>query len=131
MVLQKPDVTQIKGADGAWKTDAALYAPFVAHKHIPEWFVCWETEDGWAMTGVAKLHFRFNGLDEGSISDSESGEKWHGASPGAFLFNYVKDESGGIKMKKKSIYAYPTALKTKLENKMIDAEQLAGIVIGS
>lgn len=108
-----------------------MYAPFAAQKHVPDFLVCWETDDGWGMTGVANMYFKLHGLPEGTVDDPEGG-KWHGYCPGSFQFDYVKDSSGTIKLKKTRIFSDSSpALRVMLQNKMIEGEQLTGIVIGS
>lgn len=64
------------------------------------------------------------------MTDRE-GEKWDGSNSGAFLFHYVKD-GDSIKLKSTKIFADSSpAMKLMLQNNMIDAETLKGIVIGS
>jgi hypothetical protein len=50
--IQKPDGTIVKGRDDATKANQEIYAPFAAHHHVPDFLVCWETDDGWGMTGT-------------------------------------------------------------------------------
>lgn len=65
-----------------------------------------------------------------SVTDKEGG-KWHGNSTGAFLFRYAKDENT-IKLKSTQIFSDSSpALKMMLQNGLLDAETLKGIVIGS
>lgn len=131
MQLQKPDGTIIKGADAMWKEVATMYAPFAAQKHVPEFLVSWETDDGWGMIGVANMYFRLHQLPEGSETDPEGG-KWHGHLSSSFVFFYVKDNSGNIKLKETKIFGDSTpALKVMLQNGMLNGEQLAGMVKGS
>jgi hypothetical protein len=130
--LQKSDGTVIKGRDAATKANQEMYAVFAAHHHVPDFFICWETDYGWEMTGVANAYFKLHGLGEGSVTDPEGGKGWHGYCPGSFHFQYVKDDSGKIKLRKSRIFSDSgPALKLMLKNKLLDAEQLAGIVIGS
>jgi hypothetical protein len=130
--LQKPDGTIIKGRDEAMKALKEMYAPFAAHKHVPDFFISWETDYGWEMTGVANMYFKLHGLDEGSVTDPEGEKGWHGYCPGGFQFEYAKDDSGKIKLRKTRIFSDSSpALKVMLQNKQLNAEQLAGIVIGS
>jgi hypothetical protein len=130
--LQKPDGTIIKGRDEATKANQEMYTVFAKHHHIPDFFICWETDYGWEMTGVANAYFKLNGLGEGSVTDEEGGKGWHGYGPGSFQFQYVKDGSGKIKLRKTRIFSDSgPAVKLMLQNNLINAEQLAGIVIGS
>lgn len=131
MELQKPNGTVIKGADEVWKALPGMYARFAAQKHVPEFLICWETDDGWGMIGIATMYFNFDGLPTGTITDPD-GRKWHGHGSGAFQFFYVRDGSSGIKLKQKRIFSDSSpAMKLMLQNKFIDGEQLARIVSGS
>ena len=130
MVLQKPDGTRVKGADDAWKAIAEIYAPFAGHRHEPDFLVAWETADGWGMIGAAKVYFNLHGPVQESVTDPD-GKKWHGAGPGAFYFELVKQGSG-MKYKEIRVYTDSTpAIRLMLKNKHLDGDQLAGIVIGS
>ena len=129
--LQKSDGTVIKGREESINGLKQIYGPFAGHKHVPDFLVCWETDDGYAMAGVANVYFKLHGLGEGTVDDPEGG-KWHGACAGAFQFDYVKDGSDGFKLRKTRIFSDSSpALKVMLKNNMINADQLAGIVIGS
>ena len=61
MTLQKADGTIVGGADEVWKAEAAMYSPFAAHKHVPEFLICWKTNGGWIITGIANMYFRLDG----------------------------------------------------------------------
>lgn len=108
----------------------AAYAPFAAHLHDPEFLVCWETKDGYEMMGNASLYFNLHGPAPEALTD-RFGKKWHGVIQGAYHFYYVKD-GDKFKMKQTIIFAdLGPALKTMLQNKMIDGEALAGFVLQS
>lgn len=80
MMLQKPDGSDTEGRDEATKAIQSMYAPFAARKHMPDFLVCWETNDGWGMIGVANMYFKLHALPEGTVDDPEDG-KWHGYCP--------------------------------------------------
>ena len=91
-----------------------------------------ETDYGWEMSGVANAYFQLHGLGESTVTDEEGGKRWHGYGPGSFQFQYVKEDSGEIKLRKTRIFSDSgPAVKSTLQNNLINAEQLAGVVIGS
>ena len=108
----------------------AVYAPFAAHLHDPEFLVSWETKDGYGMMGIASLYFNLHGPAPEAVTGRD-GKKWHGVVQAAYRFFYVKDNEG-FKMKETKIFAdLGPVLKTMLQNKMIDGEGLAGFVLQS
>lgn len=83
------------------------------------------------MFGIANFYFRLHGLSSDAVTDPQ-GEKWDGVIPSAFDFRYVKDGSNGIKLKSTKIFGDRSeVMKAMLKGGLINAEQLAGIVIGS
>ena len=66
-----------------------------------------------------------------AVKDKE-GNAWDGVNSGAFLFHYVKQDDGKIRLKSTRIFTDvgPT-FKLMLQKGMLDAEALKGIVIGS
>ena len=83
------------------------------------------------MIGVANLYFKLQGLGGDTVKDPY-GKGWDGVATGGFQFGYVKDGSGDIKLKYSKIFSDPSpAMKIMLQNKMVNGDQLAGIVIGS
>lgn len=104
------------------------------------------------MMGVADVYYRLQGLSGeffclplkrwwfllmmmcvvGDALTDKEGNKWDGCNSGGFLFHYVKQDDGKIKLKATRIFTdvSPT-FKLMLQKGLIDGETLKGIVIGS
>lgn len=95
-VYQKSTGEVIEGADDAWKALAQTYAPFQSHVHDPIWLLCWETEKGWDMFGVAQVWYTLPAPPSATEKKMKGyGDKeWDGMAPGAFHFSYWKTGSG-------------------------------------
>jgi len=108
--LQKSTGEVVSGGDASWAAfREQVYAPMKEHLHDPQYLVCWETENGWEMLGVAMLHYDLAVPGEGSKVKDGQGKEWDGVIPAAFDFQYVKQSDGGIKLAKSSIFNDPTA----------------------
>lgn len=88
-----------------------VYAPFSSHVHDPTFLVCWETEKGYDMIGVANLWFNLAGSkgDEPKTS-GYGGKDWDGANPSAFKFSYMKGGKDGFQLERTEIYSGPSAV---------------------
>lgn len=106
-----------------------LYAPFSAHLHDPDLLVCWESDGGWEMLGVATVYWNL-AVPSAATSTSEkikdrTGKEWEGAAPGAFAFKYAKQADGGIKLAKSAIYTDSTkAVVEMMKRGMIKPDDL-------
>ena len=86
---------------------------------------CWETERGWALSGVATLYWDLVVSGDGEKVKDRTGKQWDGAGPAAFRFEYVKQSDGGIKMGSSETFADPTAaVVTMLKRGMMKPEDL-------
>ena len=84
----------------------SVYAPFAGWYHAPSFAVTIETANGWQMMGQANVYANLHGQAASGEKKvkSEDGKEWDIVTPGAFLFEYVKDGSG-VKLKSTKIYA--------------------------
>lgn len=109
------DGTVSKGEAG-FEANKAAYAPLAKFHHEPYFVVCVETDYGWEMIGQARIYANLageRGADEPpKIKDNATGngkgEEWDVMVPGAFRFEYVKDDKGvhdGIRLRKTEIMA--------------------------
>jgi hypothetical protein len=104
-----------------------MYTPFAEHRHIPNFFVCWEVEDGWEMTGLANFYWNLAVKGDGAKVKDEEGNEWDGKVNSAFKFAYKKEGegNGGIRMAATSIHGDPTAaVVTMLKRGMMKPEDL-------
>ena len=124
--LHKSTGETVSGGDASWSSlRTQVYAPFSQHLHDPQFFVVWETEDGWEMLGVATLYWNLVAPGAGAKVKGRDGKEWDGAGPAAFNFRYVKLEDGGIRLCRTAIYADPTvAVVGMLKRGMMKAEDL-------
>jgi len=124
--LQKSMGEVIKGGDQATAALKEVYGPFSEHVHDPTLLVCWETEKGWDMLGVANLWWNLQAPGEDKI-DGYGGKAWDGVSLSAFKFCYVKGGKHGIELARTEIYSDPSAAMVKmLQRGMLKPEQLMG-----
>lgn len=111
--LVKPDGSTYTDAEEAFTEVKGLYAPFTKEYHDPTFMVTWETSNGWEMFGQANLFANCPGdPSEGDqkIEDPQ-GREWDVKIPGAFHFEYEKNEGaahGGIEMSRAEIMIDPT-----------------------
>ena len=121
-----PTGETIEGGAPAWDGVVKMYAPLVGHYHEPRWFVIWETENGYILTGSAIMYGNLPVPGDKKHKDLK-GREWDVAGPGAFHFEYVKDPSGpkGLKMKAEKIYANVLLLAAEMVKRgMVTADQV-------
>jgi len=125
----KADGTTATGGLPAHQLAMATYAPFSAYSHVPKMLACWETENGWYMTGQATL-FADLPVPGGEKTKADlTGRKWDLEMEAMFQFEYVKAADGidGIKMKSTKAFSDSTpAVVEMLKRGMIKPEQLLG-----
>lgn len=97
-----------RGGEQAWNGVKEVYGNFASFTHTPQFLVSWETEDGWAMLGIANLYAILPGSSDGGekVTDSKN-KKWDVVVPSAFHFDYVKSDKAkhhGILLKKTRIF---------------------------
>lgn len=125
--LQKSTGEVIEGAEKAQAALKELYAPFSAHFHQPSYLVCWETERGWDMLGVANLWWTLVAPGKEEKMKGPDGKEWDGVTPSAFRFKYAKGGKDGVELYKTEIFSDPSAAMVKmLQRGMLKPEQLMG-----
>ncbi|KAK1029437.1 hypothetical protein LTR33_017233, partial [Friedmanniomyces endolithicus] len=75
--LKKSTGEVVEGTDKAWAALQEIYAPFSEHVHDPTFCVCWETEKGWDMLGVASMWYNLQAPGEGKMKGF-GGKEWDG-----------------------------------------------------
>jgi hypothetical protein len=106
--LVKPDGSSHTGNAPAFKESKSMYQFFTSEFHEPYFLVTWETPDGWDMIGQAHLFANLPGEatpQEEKVKDLQ-GREWDVKIPGAFVFQYVKQEGAphdGIVLKRTEI----------------------------
>ncbi|KAK4961937.1 hypothetical protein LTR10_002430 [Elasticomyces elasticus] len=92
--------------------------------HDPSFLVCWETEKGWDMIGIANLWYNLQAPGDRKVK-GYGGKEWDGVLPGAFKFSYVKGGDDGVQLARTDIFSDPsTALVQMLKRGMLKPEQL-------
>ncbi|KAF2032774.1 hypothetical protein EK21DRAFT_109519 [Setomelanomma holmii] len=108
--FQKSTGEVVSGGDASFTVlREQVYAPLKEHLHDAQFLVCWETENGWEMLGIAMLHYNLAVPGDGNKVKGKDGKEWDGVMPAAFDFVYVKQSDGGIKLGKTAIFNDPTA----------------------
>jgi hypothetical protein len=91
-----PDGRELKGRDNAIAALKELYGPLPSWRHEATYLNCYETDFGHEMIGKAMLWVELPGraaAGESKRTDG-AGKQWDLAGPGAFMFQYVRDEEG-------------------------------------
>ena len=124
--LQKSSGEVVEGNEKAWKALQEVYAPFKEHVHDPNFFVCWESKDGWELIGTASVYYILQAPGEGGVKGPH-GKQWDGVAPGAFHFDMVKAGGDKLELRRTSIFTDPSAaLVQMLKRGMLKPEQLMG-----
>jgi hypothetical protein len=104
------------------------YAPFRAHYHEPHYYLIWENDTGYELTGVAYLYGNLQNPhnDSEKVKDLE-GREWDFKGLGSFYFVFVKDSNGpkGLKLKSEVLItdSFPLA-KEMVKRGMVTMEQV-------
>lgn len=73
----KADGTVFPPGKESWDAVVGTYAPLKEYHHEPYFFTCWETREGWDMTGNAWLYANVaGGTDADQTLTSNNGKKW-------------------------------------------------------
>jgi hypothetical protein len=123
--MTRPSGETIRGGEAAWEALKEMYAVFTAYYHEPMWYIIWETEAGYFLTGQAIMYGNFPVEGATKVKDLE-GREWDFAGPGAFSFEYAKDPTGpkGLKLKGEKLCADGIGLvKALVARGMCNAEQ--------
>lgn len=108
--LAQANGTVTHGAHESWAALKELYGNFTAFQHEPAFIIIWETEAGWDVIGLANVFVNLPGgsaQGEQKVKDVK-GREWDLSAPGAFRFQYVKDDKakhGGILLKRTDIFS--------------------------
>ncbi|KAK0342825.1 hypothetical protein LTR91_023173 [Friedmanniomyces endolithicus] len=122
--LKKSTGEVVEGADKAWAALQEIYAPFSEHVHDPTFCVCWETEKGWDMLGVASMWYNLQAPGEGKMKGF-GGKEWDGVLSSAFKFAYIKGGKDGVELASTEIFSDPSAAMVQmLKRGMLKPEQL-------
>jgi hypothetical protein len=95
-----PEGTTFEPGQASWDGWVKPYTAFSEHFHEPHYFVVYEKDGGYELTGVAYIFANLLVPGEKTKTDLQ-GRQWDVATPGSFWFKYVKDPSGptGLKLK--------------------------------
>jgi len=126
VVFTHPSSKVYKGKQEAWEGVLGMYAPFAAHYHEPQHYIIWETDEGFKLTGLAKMYTNLPVPGEKKCKDLE-GREWDCVGNGGFSFEYVKDPSGpkGLKLKSQTVCPDPLGMMSEMiDRKMATADDL-------
>ena len=125
-VFTHPSGKVYTGIKASWEGLLEMYSLVAGHYHEPAQYIIWETDNGYKLTGIAKLYTNLPVEGVTKYKDL-NGREWDTVGNGGFTFEYVKDASGpkGLKLTSEIICADPLGMMSEIINrKMCTAEDI-------
>lgn len=105
--IVKADGSVHEGLQKAFASLQSTYGPLTEYHHQPTYGVITETSNGWSCVGVADLFYSLPGQGASAGAADNTGKKFDGVIPGAFIFNFVKSDKGpdGLQLNKITLFS--------------------------
>jgi hypothetical protein len=126
-IFIKSDGATFTGAE-SWEATKAVYAPLAKFHHESYFLICVGTDYGWEGIGQATIYANLPG-ERGAgepprVRDKRASgeEEWDVAVPGAFRFEYVKNDQGmhdGIRVRKTEIMSDSLSIVMTLAKRVV------------
>lgn len=127
-LLVLSDGKTFQGVDAVWKAAPAVFEPFSAYKHFPVLMVVWQEKGSWVVFGFAHWFFNLQAPLPENVTDPDGG-KWVGVANLGFKFGFAQ-KGDEIKMNETRLFTDPSpALRLLLQNKLVDGEGVAKIIM--